>query len=230
MKIYLKVQSQVNLSPSQVNLSPSQVNLSPSQKNVRTPIIGNEYLTKRHIIPINLSRELNFDTWSLHNYFIHCANIISSNSSSNKTVISFERDKDSIGLKEWRKKSEIIYIFTIDNKIVKIGGSRVGIAGRISSYLCGHHIYERSGNDKCSITNARVYNTFDYYLQEGHVIDMYVYILEDTISTQNIFGRDYDIYVQTYHAYESVALDIYKRENGKFPKLSDNSDPSYKVI
>jgi hypothetical protein len=41
------------------------------------------------------------------------------------------------------EKKEWIYIITINNRIVKIGGTRDGIKNRFGSYLCGHHIPER---------------------------------------------------------------------------------------
>ena len=60
-----------------------------------------------------------------------------------------------------------IYIFTINNYIVKIGGTRNGLKDRTNSYLCGHYILERGKSGKCSITNAFIYNTFDFYLQNA---------------------------------------------------------------
>ena len=196
---------------------------------MNTPTISEEYKTKVHIIPINLSKEMEISSFSLFDYFKHAANISSKNNfDKRKAVLIFNRDITNFNLTDWKKKQELLYIFTINKKIVKIGGSRDGIYGRINSYLAGHYTCERGHKGTCSITNARIYNTFDYYITEGCEIDMYVYEIPNTPVSKNIFGKDCEINIQTYHAYESVALDKYRNQNGKFPKLSLNSDPKYK--
>jgi hypothetical protein len=44
---------------------------------------------------------------------------------------------------DFKEKKEWIYLFLINKRIVKIGGTRTGLSGRCASYLCGHHIQER---------------------------------------------------------------------------------------
>ena len=60
--------------------------------------------------------------------------------------------------------------------IVKIGGTRTGLKGRVSSYLCGHHIEERGKSGDCSKTNGFIYNTMEFYLNLGCKIKMYGYL------------------------------------------------------
>jgi len=88
--------------------------------------------------------------------------------------------------------------------IVKIGGTRTCIKGRISLYLCGHHIEERGKSGDCSKTNGFIYNTFEFYLNLGSKIQMYGYELPKTEITIKIFDKETKIITQTFHAYESI--------------------------
>jgi hypothetical protein len=133
-----------------------------------------------------------------------------------------------ISTEEFKAKQEWLYIFGIDGYIVKIGGTRDSLANRFASYLCGHHIPERGGSGKCSVTNAHIYNTFAHYLSEGRTITMWAYKLPGVRVTQTILGVEHTFTVQTYHKYESLFLQDFKAKYGAFPFLSDNADPEYK--
>jgi hypothetical protein len=116
----------------------------------------------------------------------------------------------------------------INDRIVKIGGTRTGLKGRVASYLCGHHIEERGKSGDCSKTNGFIYNTFEFYLQLGCKIKMYGYELPKTQIAIEIFGQETIITAQTFHAYESRFLEDYKKNYNEYPILSDNCDPEYK--
>jgi hypothetical protein len=124
--------------------------------------------------------------------------------------------------------NEWIYLIVINNKIVKIGGTRTGLASRACSYLCGHHVPERNKSGKCSITNAHVYNTCHFYLTNDYIIEMYAYKIPAVKVSLNAFDDDIDVSAQVYHAYESILLKKYKSITGHYPFLSDNADPNYK--
>lgn len=126
------------------------------------------------------------------------------------------------------KKAEWLYIFTINDKIIKIGGTRNSLKNRVSSYNCGHHIVERNKSGGCSNTNAFIYNTFEFYLNLGCKIQMYGYELPKTEITVKIFEKEIKILAQTYHAYESTFMEDYKKYYNTYPLLSDNCDPDYK--
>jgi len=147
------------------------------------------------------------------------------NTKQRQTLIKFVSIIDK---KECEKEQEFIYLFTIDNYIVKIGGSRKSFQKRFGSYLCGHHIVERGKSGKHSITNGYIYNTFYFYLELNYKIEMYVYVLPQTNINVNILGKNIVLSTQTYHAYESVFLDEYKKKYKQLPYLNDNSDPKYK--
>jgi hypothetical protein len=94
--------------------------------------------------------------------------------------------------------------------------------------LCGHHIPERNKSGKASETNKYVYNTLYFYLELGCEIKLYGYELPVEEITRVAFGKETKIRVQTYHSYESVLIDEFKKQNGFIPFLCDNSDPDYK--
>jgi hypothetical protein len=129
---------------------------------------------------------------------------------------------------DYKKKTEWLYLFTVNGHIVKIGGTRDGIKGRWGSYLCGHHIGERGKSRDCSKTNGFIYNTFEFYLHQGCTIEMHGYQLPRTEIVSEILGIPTVIVAQTYHAYESRFMESFKAIYGHYPFLSDNGDPEYR--
>jgi hypothetical protein len=190
---------------------------------------------KKWIKLISIDDSMLFDDYNRKDYFIPIAEIIlddelitsgkKEGSKKRKTLIQFI---PKISNENFTKKNEWLYLLVINNRIVKIGGTRTGIKGRIISYLCGHHIEERGKSGDCSKTNGFIYNTFEFYLNLGCKIEMYGYELPKTEITIKIFDKDTKIIAQTYHAYESTFLEDYKKNYNKYPILSDNCDPDYK--
>jgi hypothetical protein len=190
---------------------------------------------KKWIKLISINDTILFDDYNRKDYFIPIADIIlddeiitsgkKEGSKKRKTLIQFI---PKISNEDFSKKNEWLYILVINNRIVKIGGTRTGIKGRIQSYLCGHHIEERGKSGDCSKTNGYIYNTFEFYLNLGCKIEMYGYELPKTEFKIKIFDKEIKIIAQTYHAYESTFLEDYKKNYNQYPILSDNSDPDYK--
>lgn len=185
---------------------------------------------KKNIKLIPFEKELLLNEFHLHTELKKVGRVVPDNDVNGKgnkkrnTVIKFIPDDET----EWRKTSEWVYLFTINDKIVKIGGTRNSLKDRAGSYLCGHHVEGRGKSNKCSVTNAFVYNTFDFYLENGYKIEMYGYPIPECLIKLNIFGEDVDVRAQVYLAYESKCLKEYKKQNGRYPQLSDNADPNYK--
>lgn len=123
-----------------------------------------------------------------------------------------------------QEKNEWCYIITIDNFIVKIGGTRTGIKNRFNSYLCGHHSIENNKSGKASVTNKYIYNTLYYYLKLNSKIELYGYKLPE----HKILIEDKLEKIQTYHIYESKLLNNFKEKYNNFPPLSFNKDPTVK--
>ena len=137
--------------------------------------------------------------------------------------------------KEWTSKQEHIYIIVRNDIIMKIGGTRDGMAGRWGSYLCGYYVAQRKNKKdkqypgKMSVTNAYLYHTIENDIIENNSTwEFYTWILPKTIVTIEIFGEKKEVVTQTYHAYESICIKKFKESTGAIPLLCDNSDPEYK--
>jgi len=129
----------------------------------------------------------------------------------------------------WKDQaSQWIYIFTVNEKIVKIGGTRSGLKGRAGSYLCGHHTTHRGKSGKCSVTNAYIYNTFEDCLKNNNTVKMYGFRIPDIKVEMSVWNKNITFSPQTYTVFETTALEQYKIECGNYPQLSDNSDPSHR--
>lgn len=192
-------------------------------------------LIKNWIKLIQIDKTIPFDEYNRKDYFIPIADIVldsdlftSGKNQGNKKRITFIQFIPKISNKEFRKKTEWLYLFVINGAIVKIGGTRTGLKGRVGSYLCGHHIEERGKSGDCSKTNGFIYNTIVFYLNLGCKIQMYGYELPKTEITIEIFGKETKIAAQTFHAYESTFLEDYKKLYNGYPILNDNCDPDYK--
>jgi len=193
--------------------------------------IYNDDKTKDWIKLISINSTISFDKYTRKDKFIQVANIVlddenkSNGSKKRNTLIRFI---PTISKKDFDEDIEWIYIFTINQRIVKIGGTRTGLKGRVGSYLCGHHIAERGKSGDCSKTNAYIYNTFVFYAKLGCMIDMYAYKLPKSEKEIELFGKKEQAIVQTYHAYESIFIADYKKTYRFIPILCDNSDPNYR--
>ena len=191
--------------------------------------------TKKWLKLIALDKTIPFDEYNRNEHFTPIADIVLDNElyTSGKKLGTKKRNTliqfiPTIPAETISKKAEWLYLLVINGRIVKIGGTRTGLKGRIASYLCGHHIEERGKSGDCSKTNGFIYNTFEFYLNLGCKIQMYGYELPKTEITIEIFGKETKITAQTDHAYESTFLEDYKKNYNEYPILSDNCDPDYK--
>ncbi len=192
-------------------------------------------LIKKWIKLIPVDKTIKFDEYNRKEYFTPIADIVlddelftSGKKLGNKKRNTLIQFIPTISTESFNKKAEWLYLLVINGMIVKIGGTRTGLKGRVASYLCGHHIEERGKSGDCSKTNGFIYNTFDFYLNLGCKIQMYGYELPKTEITIEIFNKETKITTQTYHAYESTFLEDYKKNYNEYPILSDNCDPNYK--
>jgi hypothetical protein len=203
------------------------------QENVEELIESSPY--KKWIKLIPTSKTVLLEEYNRKEHFVLVADIVldkdifssgkKQGSKKRNTLIQFV---PRISSEDFNKKTEWLYLLVINGRIVKIGGTRTGLKGRVSSYLCGHHIEERGKSGDCSKTNGFIYNTFEFYLSLGCKIEMYGYELPKTEIIIEIFGKETKITAQTYHAYESTFLEDYKKQYNEYPLLSDNCDPDYK--
>lgn len=153
-----------------------------------------------------------------------CSRIVLDSDSRRQTVIMpVPYDEEA-----FRVRNEQIYFITRNGEILKIGGTRTSMRQRFGSYLCGHHVAERGGSGRMSVTNAHVYHTIEQDLLEtDSTWEIYTWLLPITTITQNIFGEEVQIIAQTYHAYESCCINLFRSITGSMPFLCNNSDPNY---
>lgn len=192
-------------------------------------------ITKKWIKMIAIDKTILFDDYNRKEHFIPIADVVLDNETFNIGKKQGNKKRDTlikfipkISNDVFCEKNEWLYLFVINDRIVKIGGTRTGIKKRIASYLCGHHIEERGKSGDCSKTNGFIYNTCVFYLNLGCKIQMYGYKLPKTKIIIEIFGKKTTIIAQTFHAYESTFLEDYKNNYGNYPFLSDNCSPDYK--
>jgi hypothetical protein len=186
---------------------------------------------KKWIKIIPIEKTVIFNEYNRKDDFILVANVILDNEINKKNIKKRKtlfKFVPQITNKEFNEKIEWLYLFVINGRIVKIGGTRTGLNGRISSYLCGHHVKERNKSGDCSKTNGFIYNTFEFYLELGCEIKMYGYKIPKKELTIKIFDIETTIIAQTYHAYESKYIEDFQKEYKYYPFLCDNCDPVYK--
>lgn len=136
----------------------------------------------------------------------------------------------------WSKKVECIYILTLNDYIMKIGGSRKSMKERWNSYLTGRCVIERkkmNGENfpgKMSVTNAYSYHTIENSLinNKYNKWKIYVWELPITTFTVNILNEKINVIAQTFNSYETICMKKYAMIAESLPLLSKNCDPTYK--
>jgi len=191
---------------------------------------------KRWIVEFKLIVLIAWIAFPFKEYFVKVAEIeldVELQKKSTKTKLKGEKARQSlicfsrsISSKEFSEEAEWIYIFLVDGKIVKIGGTRAGLLKRCGSYLSGHNIPELNG--KSNSTNAYIYWTFLHLLLQGKKVEMYACRLPEAVVTMTSFGITKTIKTQSYHDWEAYCLEEYAKLYGNFPPLSDNCDPRYR--
>ena len=163
--------------------------------------------------------------------FIKMADIVLDDTTTRRTTVQTV----PVDEEKWKETAEHIYIITRNTEIMKIGGTRTGMKARWGSYLCGHCVAERMNKHgepnpgKMSVTNAHLYHTIEHDLLLGNKWEFYSWKLPDTTVSVEILGQMIQVVAQTYHAYESRCIELFKTITGHIPQLCDNADPNYKT-
>lgn len=180
------------------------------------------------IIPeyrVNLDNELDVEV------FVHKYGFYKIAESKIKPESSFIRNPDvspieyyvtSPNLRNiYEKYQELIYLICIDGKIVKIGGTYVGMKNRQASYNAGSQKARNKGT--CSVTNYNVTQAQYAALSDGKTVEWYIYeVPEHPIIISDVFGDPEKAMPKTYHTYETKLHNIYKNITGHYPPLSKN--------
>jgi hypothetical protein len=165
-----------------------------------------------------------------HKVFSKAADIELDDSQNRKTILQVV----PVETEKWNAVREVIYLFVRNGRIMKIGGTRTGMKKRWGSYKCGHCVPERPMKNgqpypgKMSVTNAHLYHTIEDDLLKGNTWEFWTWTLPTVSVTVDIMGTDTTVIAQTYHAYESRCMEMFKTESGDIPQLCDNADPNYR--
>lgn len=193
--------------------------------NEETEALYENWETKAWVKRIPFEKAILWDDYPHKHLFVPAMEVHLDPDACRNTVLKFE---PLVEKEIYKRKTEWIYILTMNDAIVKIGGTRSGLKDRAASYLCGHHTRDRGRSGDCSKTNAFVYNTMEFYLHLGFRIRFYAYELPLKTIEIEVLGELRTIHTQTYHAYESIFMEDYKKQTGAFPFLSMNADPSFR--
>lgn len=162
--------------------------------------------------------------------FKKSADIVLDDSDKRKTVINVVPTDNT----SWKAEREALYIISRNGKVMKIGGTRTGMKKRWNSYKCGHCVPERCMKNgapypgKMSVTNAHLYHTIEDDLLKGNHWEFWTWWLPTVKVTVDIMGSPREVIAQTYHAYESCCMELFRKESGDIPQLCDNADPNYR--
>ena len=123
---------------------------------------------------------------------------------------------------KYNSYGEYIYLLAIDGKIIKIGGTYVGMKGRHGSYNCGTRKARAKGT--CSVTNFNITETQYAAILDGKKVEWYVFDVPLAEQTINLHWGDEITYnAKTFYKYESSLCAKYAELTGHFPILSDNA-------
>jgi len=126
------------------------------------------------------------------------------------------------GLEEkYNEYRELIYIIAIDGKVVKIGGTYVGMKGRHQSYNCGTRKARKKGT--CSVTNYNITETQYTAFMNGSKVEWYVFDVPSAEMVIDVFGESVRYNTKTFYKYESSLCERYNTMVGHFPPFSVNS-------
>ena len=122
---------------------------------------------------------------------------------------------------KYNSYGEYIYLLAIDGKIIKIGGTYVGMKGRHGSYNCGTRKARAKGT--CSLTNFEITEYQYAAIRDGKKVERYVFDVPLAEATINVWGEEMTYNAKTFYKYESSLCEKYSQLTGHFPILSDNA-------
>ncbi len=205
----------------------------PDNKDIIDPInyhhidTAIEKFKLNNVYYLDSSRMISMDDYLHHKDFNLMGSVNFNDPEKMKTsYIKFNPIKTPLNYLNYYKYHQNLYLFTVANQIVKIGGTKLSLSERFNGYQCG--------DDKCgrsqSSTNQKIHNTFYFYLLLGCPIKFYGMTLKSAKFLTNILDYEILVNTQVYHIYESVYIGDFKIQYNFFPPLSKLSDPKFNPI
>lgn len=125
-----------------------------------------------------------------------------------------ERDKERLVIKNPLSnlidRKGILYLFVLENKLIKVGSSTVSFKERVSSYNCGRKAFRKNGT--CSTTNYLVLQTL---LNINKVIKVYSFFTEEI--ALDVWGEKETISLPTKRFEKKILTEL--KDKGKLPIL-----------
>lgn len=149
----------------------------------------------------NIKGKYPFQSYKYYKNFRKIGLIIPDRENERIVFNSLEADSEKI--------ENIVYIFTINGDIFKIGHTIKSLKLRIQSYNCGKKEYRKRGT--CSTTNYKILQSFLNYNQP---IEVYIYECPK-IKYLNIDNKE--IYVTTAKQEEHICIEQAKKDYGSKP-------------
>ena len=187
----------------------------PYLYNIKSYLEKNKSIT-RDIVYLNPEFTRTFSGYKRRDNFEYYGDVLLTKASESNSKIKF---KVLDGKMDLVREHEWIYLFTVDDRVVKIGGTRLSLLDRFHGYQCG--------NVSCQGTNKKIHDTFYFYLLLGCKIKFYGIKLSSGDYISRILDYDIRIRQQIYHVYESVYIYDYLKQYRFKPILSQFADPKY---
>jgi hypothetical protein len=126
----------------------------------------------------DLENEINYNNFQYKNYFHHICDLFPNNDKEKIDIIEIKNVEEF-------KKAGLVYIFVIDEKILKIGHTITPMNKRIQSYNCGKTEYRIAGT--CSTTNWFILQSI---LKIDKIVNVYGYYTPNP--AYNVLGKNYE--------------------------------------
>ena len=156
----------------------------------------------KNITPLklqDLQNEFFYKDFEYKNYFEHLCNLIPNRG----------EEKIEIGNSNFSKEG-LVYVFVIEEKILKIGQTITNIKGRIQSYNCGKTEYRIAGTN--STTN---YFILQSILKINKKVKVYAFFPD--MPKFSIFGKEYQSSYPPAKVAENKILEDFIKKHKKKP-------------
>ena len=166
---------------------------------------------------IDLSTEASVD-WAVDKGFTKFADMTLDSNVKPGVRLTY---KPYIETKEWTKYRNMLYVISIDGRIVKIGMTTTGLSKRWGSYNNGTPEI-REGKGSGSTTNYNVVQPLKIAIEEGRNVEWYCWAPPVKTYTNEAWGYTEEVQAKDPEWYENLLLTMYEEEFGKKPHLSSN--------
>ena len=207
-----------------IALAAIQILKNPANQTIENPLnyIENQNITKIDKFTTYLPPENIFpiDEYARKDDFVELGQFYLKSGLYHQSKIQYQLTNREYNDNYLRKNSHWIYMLTVNDQIVKIGGTKNELAERLQGYQC-------SISSCVSGTNRIIHNTFYFYLLLGCTIKFYGKQIDTPKYLIDIIGYQVLFKPQTYHIYEAIYIGDFENQFGNRPILSQLADSKF---